>query len=57
MAVMHIRDFPDNVYTDLRVEIAYAKSNLRDFVAEAVKREVARRRTERERKERRERDR
>lgn len=47
MATLQIKDFPDDLHRDAKVEAARGREALRDLVARAVQREVERLRRQR----------
>jgi plasmid stability protein len=51
VTVLHIRNFPDDLHRDLKVEAAMSSQPLLAVVEEAVRRELDRRRRDRERRE------
>ena len=51
VTVLHIRNFPDDLHYDLKVEAAVSQQPLLAVVEEAVRRELDRRRRDRDRRE------
>ena len=55
MSTLQIRDFPEDLKRQLDIERAYAGTTIRQFVIDAVRREVDRQHAQRERREQRDR--